>query len=214
MLMSKLKTYVAVALVAVALGIGGLAYRAAGQGTSRPQARPLTDLEVLQRRVAILEAQVELLQDQARRQQADLRALKGNAPGAGALASSTLIIGSAGTMPGPGRAGPGATTGLGGYGTPGAKPADGAKGTGGGSYGSLLPAGTAPAAGTVSDPIAGNNLLRPGEAPDAVRQAEEALRQLRRAPDAAARARAADALERAVRRLRAQPDQPGNRVGQ
>jgi RNA polymerase sigma factor (sigma-70 family) len=215
MLMSKLKTYMAVALVAVALGIGGLAYRAAGQGTGRPEARPLTDVEVLQREMAILKAQVELLQDQARRQQADLRALQGRAGGAGAMSGSGMAMGGAGAKPGPGGTGTGATMGRGGFGTPGAKPADDAKRMigmmGGGGYLRPLPGGTGPAAGRVDEPTTGNNRLPTGEAPDPVRQAEEALRQLRRAPDAAARERAADALERAVRRLRARPDSPANR---
>jgi RNA polymerase sigma factor (sigma-70 family) len=73
MLLTKLKTYVAVALLAVLVGAGGLAYRASGQDTVatrvppvQGQARPLTDVEVLQREVAILKAQVALLQNQVR----------------------------------------------------------------------------------------------------------------------------------------------------
>ena len=57
MLLTKLKAYVAVALVAVVLCAWGLAYRATGQdrpGENRPSpraaARPLSDLEVLKRR--------------------------------------------------------------------------------------------------------------------------------------------------------------------
>jgi RNA polymerase sigma factor (sigma-70 family) len=82
MLMTKLKVYAAVALVAVLLGTGGLAFRAAGQppaGERRTPDRPLTDLEMLRREVDILKLQVEVLQEKVRSQGAELRSLKGHA---------------------------------------------------------------------------------------------------------------------------------------
>jgi hypothetical protein len=81
MLMTKLKVYVATALLAVLLGVGGLAFRAAGQAP-QPAARPLTDLEVLRREVEILKLQMEVLQAKVRAQEADLRTLRaqGKAP--------------------------------------------------------------------------------------------------------------------------------------
>jgi RNA polymerase sigma factor (sigma-70 family) len=73
MLMTKLKVYVATAVVAVLLGVGGLVYRVAGQSppvAKAPADRPLTELELLRREVEILKLQVEVMQ-------AELRALKG-----------------------------------------------------------------------------------------------------------------------------------------
>jgi RNA polymerase sigma factor (sigma-70 family) len=73
LLLTKLKTYVVVMFVAVVVGAGGLAYRASGQDNrtdyvtaKQSGARPLTDIEVLQREVAILKEQVALLQNQVR----------------------------------------------------------------------------------------------------------------------------------------------------
>jgi hypothetical protein len=87
MLMTKLKVYVAVGVVAVLLGVGGVAFRAAGQdrvageparAENRAEARPLTELELLRREVDILKLQVEVMQN-------DLRALKEKA-GSGPVA--------------------------------------------------------------------------------------------------------------------------------
>jgi hypothetical protein len=84
MLMTKLKVYVTTALVAVLLGAGGLAYRAAGQAP-QPGAMPLTDLEVLRREVEILKLQMEVMQAKVRAQEAELRTLRAQlkAPPAG-----------------------------------------------------------------------------------------------------------------------------------
>jgi RNA polymerase sigma factor (sigma-70 family) len=80
MLMTKLKVIGAVAVVAVALGAGGLAFRAAGQDSGedrRAEAKPLTDLELLSREVEILKLQVDVLQQKMRVQDRELRKLKG-----------------------------------------------------------------------------------------------------------------------------------------
>jgi hypothetical protein len=73
MLMTKLKVYVAAAVVAITLGVGGLAFQASGQVPLRSEGRPLTELEVLRREVDILKLQMEVMQ-------AELRALKGRTP--------------------------------------------------------------------------------------------------------------------------------------
>jgi hypothetical protein len=82
MLMTKLKTMTATAVLALLLGAGGLVYQAAGQqpaGKVPPppkptEARSLTELEILRREVEILKLQMELLQ-------AEVRTLKGPAGG-------------------------------------------------------------------------------------------------------------------------------------
>jgi RNA polymerase sigma factor (sigma-70 family) len=199
MLMTKLKTFVAVALAVVLVGAGGFAYRAAGQprtattpgqasaeGTGLPGpaagglGRPLTDLEVLQREVAILKAQVELLQQQ-------MRALR--------------------------RPGAAQATGAGGSGrnhAPGERPAETPSRTDGGSNSVAPPGKEQPSSPTPASRNLGEALAAPPAA-DLLGQAEAALRQLRAAPDEAARRRAADALERALGRLRrAQPADPAS----
>jgi RNA polymerase sigma factor (sigma-70 family) len=79
MMMTKLKGYLAAAVVAVLLGVGALSYRAVGQGTptgrSEP-ARPLTEMEELRREIDILKLQVELLQNKVRAQGVEIRSLK------------------------------------------------------------------------------------------------------------------------------------------
>jgi hypothetical protein len=79
MLMAKLKVCAALAAAAMLLGVGGLAYQAAGQAPApRPEknadvrlergagARDLTELELLRKEVDILKLQVEVLQQQVR----------------------------------------------------------------------------------------------------------------------------------------------------
>jgi hypothetical protein len=69
MLVTKLKIAVLSVLAVVLLGTGGLVYRAAGQSDSAAQpgaGRPLSELEVLRREMEILKLQVELLQDKVR----------------------------------------------------------------------------------------------------------------------------------------------------
>jgi RNA polymerase sigma-70 factor (ECF subfamily) len=96
MLMTKLKVYVAVGVVAFLLGAGGLAFRAAGQTAAPPaseparaekrtetrtETRPLTELELLRREVDILKLQVEVMQ-------AELRSLKEKTGGGPAAAAA------------------------------------------------------------------------------------------------------------------------------
>jgi hypothetical protein len=197
MLLTKLKTYGAVVLVAVVLGAWGLAYRAAGQdrpggdrAAPRAETRPLSDLEILKREVAILKAQVELLQDQMRglrNAPAEVKVRKDVADKyLGLNVVDRVAVTDKVTFKDKG-----AVTDKGGA--------------------MDKPAERAPA----KDKIAvWEKVVERGPAPegDALRQAEEALRRLRTAPDGAARQRAADALERALRSLRrARPNQPADR---
>jgi RNA polymerase sigma factor (sigma-70 family) len=181
MLMTKLKFGVVGLLAVVLLGAGGIAYQAAGQAPGAG-ARPPTDLEVLSREVQILKLQVELLQEKMRGQEAALRALSRQAGPAGAGSS---------LRPPPGGQKPA---------EPDTAPPRGQKRD---AYDRLPPEGQKPGPydklqpGGDSRPPAG--ALAP---PDPVREAEAALRRLREARDDAARRRAADALERALRRLR------------
>jgi RNA polymerase sigma factor (sigma-70 family) len=94
MLMTKLKVYLAAALVAVALGAGGLAYRAAGQAPQAAQAgaRPLTDTEILRREVEILKLQMEVLQARVRDQKAELHTLKSGLAAAWVQANSDSSV--------------------------------------------------------------------------------------------------------------------------
>jgi RNA polymerase sigma factor (sigma-70 family) len=167
MLMTKLKIYVAAALVAVVLGAGGIAYRATGQ-TPQTGARPLTDTEILRREVEILKLQMEVLQAKVRAQEVELRALKGRPAAAEpqAKADSNAIR-------------------------------------------------------AYQDAVARYWSVRDFDKkhPDGLKQVEDALQALRQAKDNAARRRAVDALERALRTLREQlprdgtPD-PANPSGQ
>jgi RNA polymerase sigma factor (sigma-70 family) len=242
MLMTKLKAYAGVVLVAALVGVGGLAYRAAGQQARAPgtgagpvpgqaapaEGHPLTELELLRREVDILKAQVDLLQERQRAQEAELRALKGRAGGrepapAGGTGPRTPVHrGSAldgqtnpfGAMPGGGPPG-----GYGG-GFPG--------GYGGGFPGGFRPGGTqeAPAhvekrtdapsiAGRQADVVAATKTGNPGAGPAGASPEEDmeaALHALREARDDAARQRAVDAMEKALQRLRQERRPSANRT--
>jgi RNA polymerase sigma factor (sigma-70 family) len=202
MLMAKLKICAALAAVTVLLGAGGFAYKAAGQ-TARPakgpevrlergaDARALSELELLRKEVDILKLQVEVLQEK-------VRALR-PAPAAGKREGGMGMPGLPGMggmpgMPGGGRmAGPGGPPGM--PGMPGA----GMPAPGGPAGGGLNRLGPGPG---------GRMAMRMGGAPDAVSQAEAALKALREARDPEARRRATDALEKAVKQLRGQPAAP------
>jgi RNA polymerase sigma factor (sigma-70 family) len=201
MLLTKLKVYVAVTLVAVLLGAGGLAYQASGQPAPteakpapRAAARPLTDVEILRREVAILKAQLELLQDQVR-----------------------------GLVRPPVEVGRPAREGVQGNwkdaASPGAAPYKEAASNGTAPYRELGNSAAGRRLGldrgnhAGSSPYAEKGKDQATPARDPVGQAEDALRQLRAAHDDASRQRAADALERALRRLRrGQPDSSANRL--
>jgi RNA polymerase sigma factor (sigma-70 family) len=109
MLMTKLKVYVAAALLAMLLGAGGVAYRAAGQAP-KPGARPLTDLEVLRREVEILKLQMEVMQAKVHAQEAELRTLrapvKASPDGKGKALPGLAAKPASDTLPAPGSSAP------------------------------------------------------------------------------------------------------------
>jgi RNA polymerase sigma factor (sigma-70 family) len=209
MLMAKLKVCAALAAAAALLGVGGLAYRAAGQAPApRPakgpevrlergaDTRALTELELLRKEVDILKLQVEVLQQK-------VRALGGGAGSRPMRAPVDPLL----------RDGRDAMRRL---------PADKANPNRGASD---KDTGGRPAADKAPLLRRGENLAQPpagigrypegaGERPeksaDAVSQAEAALKALREARDPEARRRAAEALEKAARRLRGPADKKAN----
>ncbi len=202
MLMTKLKFGAALAALVAVLGVGGLAYRAEGQ-QSRAEKRPevkresgaerraLTDLELLRKEVDILKLQVEVLQDKVRGLQAD-QAAAGKLPPGGGFGRQFGGLG--GGLGG----GMGGFPGGGGFGGIGG----GFSGGGVGGLGGGFPGGG------MMPPGGGGGRRRPvgPTGPDAVKQAEDALKALREARDPEAKRRAAEALEKAARQLREQPD--------
>jgi RNA polymerase sigma factor (sigma-70 family) len=211
MLMAKLKVGAALAAAAVLLGAGGLAYQAAAQDWPRPaksadvrpergaEARSLSELELLRKEVDILKLQVEVLQDKVRALRPAPQAGKAGPAGMG-MPGLPDMGRMSGMQSGPGMPGsggmrgtpdfPGMQRGLGmsGMPGPGAPAAGGLRGPGPGPGGKMGGPGVGLDAG--------------GNAPDAVQQAEAALKALRQARDPEARQRAAEALEKAARQLR------------
>jgi RNA polymerase sigma factor (sigma-70 family) len=230
MLMAKLKVGAALAAVAVVLGAGGFAYRAAGQtqGQDRrgpvksAEVRPATEMDLLRKEVELLKLQVELLQEKVRAQGAELRELKGR-PGHGTPRGTTAApVNSFGrpernfvpsTAPAPDLAPPRPAT------TPSSAPAPEAAAAGvapapatgeapATTGPAVAPGSLAPAAALAgpADPAVVRGLAPAAKAPrDPLRQAEAAMKALREARDPEARARAAEALEKAARQLRGRP---------
>jgi RNA polymerase sigma factor (sigma-70 family) len=84
MLLTKLKWGAGVVVVAAALGVSGLAYRAAGQSASPPTNEEATrkapsELEILRREVELLKLKMEVVQEKQRKQEEQLLALQGRA---------------------------------------------------------------------------------------------------------------------------------------
>jgi RNA polymerase sigma factor (sigma-70 family) len=221
MLMTKARVTTALALAVALLGGGALVYQAAGQDRpveTRAAARPLTEVEILQREVAVLKLQMEILQEKVRTQGEEMRSLRGRVGGT------------------PGGKGPG-TPGMGGTGQPGStSPVPVTTPSGfppatsevpvtlpdspvpAGSIG-VPPARTAPVPASAGLPTDGsvtqpNAFLppgavtgpptRPSPVPDVVQEVEAALKALRQASDDTARQRAMDRLEKAMSKLRKQ----------
>jgi hypothetical protein len=210
MLMAKLKVGAALAAMAVVLGVGGLAFQAAGQAPAprpaksaevRPEggaaARSLTEVELLRKEVDILKLQVEVLQDK-------VRALRGEGGGRAKEAPAGLLLRDGQDARKDWSADKDAK---------GRPPADKA-GPNWGPAGQRFerrPADKAPLFRrdeTLAKPPADyaprleGARERLGKPADAVRQAEAALKALREASDPEARRRAAEALEKAARQLR------------
>ncbi|HZY83618.1 MAG TPA: sigma factor-like helix-turn-helix DNA-binding protein [Gemmataceae bacterium] len=222
MQMAKLKVCAALAAAAVLLGAGGFAYRAAAQtaGQDRPrpvksaEVRPANDMDLLRKEVELLKLQVELLQEKVRAQGAELRDLKGQAARRAPRAGQT-------DRNNPFRPARGAVN----EGAPVQEGAPLSRIPANSAAGATAPVSVEPRAGPLptrapgspaatppAGPQAGpdNRGTAPGGKthPDAVSQVEAALKALRQARDPEARRRAADALERAVKRLRGRPAQP------
>jgi hypothetical protein len=80
MFIQKLKMVAATAVVLVALGAGGLAWRAGGVAIAqeKPQvAKPRTEVEVLRREVELLRLNLEVVLEKVRAQEAELREFRG-----------------------------------------------------------------------------------------------------------------------------------------
>ena len=78
MLLAKLKLVVGAVMVVMALGASGLVYRAAGQSAPGPK-RPLSELEALRRENELLKLNLEVVLEKVRAQEAELRALRADA---------------------------------------------------------------------------------------------------------------------------------------
>jgi hypothetical protein len=92
MLLTKLKLAVGAVMIAVALGVSGLAYRAAGETPSTPAkaadqapsapaekkggGKPSSELEILRQEVELLKLKMEVVQQKLRAQEAELRAIR------------------------------------------------------------------------------------------------------------------------------------------
>src|SRR5262249_47360545 len=80
MLMAKLKVVVGVALVVVALGAGGVAYRTADAQTVQPprraEGKPQSEVEALRKEVELLRLNLLVVLEKVRAQEAELRTLR------------------------------------------------------------------------------------------------------------------------------------------
>jgi RNA polymerase sigma factor (sigma-70 family) len=81
MFLAKLKVVVGVALVVVALGAGGVAYRTADAQTVQPprraEGKPQTEVEALRKEVELLRLNLLVVLEKVRAQEAELRAFRG-----------------------------------------------------------------------------------------------------------------------------------------
>jgi hypothetical protein len=81
MFLTKLKIVVGVALVVVALGAGGVAYRSADAQTVQPprraEGKPLSEVEALRKEVELLRLNLLLVLEKVRAQEAELSAFRG-----------------------------------------------------------------------------------------------------------------------------------------
>jgi RNA polymerase sigma factor (sigma-70 family) len=81
MLLTKLKWTVGAAMVAVAVGATGLAYRASGQPAPAPAEKEVagrqpTELKILRREVELIKLKLEVVQEKQRAQEAELQSLR------------------------------------------------------------------------------------------------------------------------------------------
>ncbi len=184
MLASKVRPLVGAVLVAVALGTAGLAYvvsNPSGGAQAAPPEKPPSELDALRKENELLKLNLQVVLEKVRAQEAELKALRGR-PG----------------MMGTGGAGAGSPdAGIGGGGSP--PPVMGAGPPGAG--GSSLPTGTGflGSGSSLGPPGAGG---MPPTATDPLAEAEAALKQLREARDPDTQRKAADGLDKAMKKLR------------
>jgi RNA polymerase sigma factor (sigma-70 family) len=205
MLLKKLRLVAGVVVVLAALGAVGIGYRAGGSGTATaaPPDKPKNELEALRRENELLKINLEVVLEKVRAQEAELRELRPRKETG--VAGGTGSMGGIAGFPGTGSSGspgPGANKGL-----------PGVSGSGG-------PPPGVPGGPGVSDP---NSLGgAPGKSsggpagmgppsrtqPDAVQEAEAALKALREAKDHEGKRRATEALEKALEKLKQQNNGP------
>jgi RNA polymerase sigma factor (sigma-70 family) len=82
MFLTKLKAVVATAFVLVALGAGGLVYRASGEGAPSGT-KPLSEIEALRKENELLKLNLQVVLEKVRAQEAELHALKGRSEAKG-----------------------------------------------------------------------------------------------------------------------------------
>jgi RNA polymerase sigma factor (sigma-70 family) len=193
MFIQKLKKVAVMAVVVLALGVGGLAYRAGGQtpGGDRPQAgKPRTEVEALRREVELLRLNLEVVLEKVRAQEAELRAFRGQA-GRGGAADAADAAGRAGRA---------------GAKNPMADPNTEALNI----YRQAVRnefRRAETAREKARHELENARKIKPDNVPsDPVRQAEEALRALRTTQNPQSQQRAAEALERALQKLRSKSD--------
>jgi RNA polymerase sigma factor (sigma-70 family) len=203
MLMRKRILVFGAALLAAAVGSAGLGQRPSGGSAAvASQGRPLSEVEALRRENELLKLNLEVVLEKVRAQEAELRGLRGGGGPTAGMGAGGPGMPAMGMLSGfPGAPAPGSAAG-----TPESRPAPG---NGGPGMGPPLPApGTGrggmgpgplppPANRYPSTPGAGG----PGDA-DPLGEAEAALRRLREAGSDADRQTAAEALDRALKRLR------------
>ncbi len=206
MLLKKLRVVAGAVVVLLAFGAVGVGYRAGGSGvaTAAPPDKPGNELEALRRENDLLKLNLEVVLEKVRAQEAELRELRPR--------KEAGLLGAPGMMPGRGlgvREGGGA-----GPVAPGAN-----QGVPGMSAGGMPPGGTGfPRAGGPGPVVPGAAPGVPGMGPggmgaspsmvqpDALQEAEAAIKAIRQAKDEESRRRATEGLEQALEKLR----QPAN----
>jgi RNA polymerase sigma factor (sigma-70 family) len=187
MLLKRLRLVLGGVVLLAALGLGGLAVQlggGAGVAQAAPPDRSRSELDALRQENELLKLNLQVVLEKLRAEETALRDLRAR-PGPGGGGGG----GMGGGMGGFGGALGGTGSGLGGgRGMPGM---GGLGGSGGGGSGGL-PGGMLPMRSGQRDNL------------EAVKEAETAIKQLREAKDKDSQRRAADALEKAMKKLREQ----------
>jgi RNA polymerase sigma factor (sigma-70 family) len=194
MLLKKLRLVVGVGMVLVAFGAAGIAYRAGDNfGAAYAAEKPRNELEALRRENELLKLNLEVVLEKVRAQETELRALRPRPAGGG-----TGLGSSSGTGSSPGSSSlfgnrPGSLTGSSSS-SGGVNSSSSGNASSGGLFGSSQ--------GGNRGAVWGSNIVPPQ--PDPLKEAEAALKQLREARDKEGQRRAAQALEKAMAKLREQ----------